>query len=147
MNIDRRFRKSERLCSKRVIDGLFGGGNKSFSAFPLRVVFQTRERGEGEPPVAILISVSKRHFKRAVKRNFVKRQLREAYRLNKCVLWETMENRRNDEGRPQQLAAAFLWLSDSLFPTDRVFQSMNVLLNRMAECMSAAKESTNNQQS
>jgi ribonuclease P protein component len=146
MNIDHRFRKSERLCSKRTIDSLFGGGNKSFSAFPLRVVFQMKERAEGEPPVAILISVSKRHFKRAVKRNRVKRQLREAYRLNKENLWEAMEKKHDGEGRPQQLAAAFLWLSDSLLPTDKVFQSMNALLHRMAECVNTAETNVNNPQ-
>ena len=36
---DLSFRKSERLCSKRLIEALFAGGNKSMSAFPLRVVF------------------------------------------------------------------------------------------------------------
>ncbi len=34
----------------------------------------------------ILVSVPKRHFKRAVKRNLLKRRIREAYRLNKSLL-------------------------------------------------------------
>ena len=55
-----------------------GGVSKSFSIFPIRVVYMPVE--QGEVPASILISVSKRRFKRAVKRNRVKRQIREAYR-------------------------------------------------------------------
>ena len=74
-------RKSERLDKKKVIEKMFAGGSRSFSVFPLRVVYLPVE--ELEAPVSILVSVSKRRFKRAVKRNRVKRQIREAYRMNK----------------------------------------------------------------
>ena len=70
-------RKSERLDKKKVIEKMFAGGSRSFSVFPLRVVYLPVE--ELEAPVSILVSVSKRRFKRAVKRNRVKRQIREAY--------------------------------------------------------------------
>ena len=69
-------RKSERLDRKKVIEKMFAGGSRSFSVFPLRVVYLPVE--ELEAPVSILVSVSKRRFKRAVKRNRVKRQIREA---------------------------------------------------------------------
>ena len=80
------FHKSERLCSKRIIDALFTGGSKSMSAFPLRVVFMPVPVEAPAPLVSILVSVSKRRFKRAVKRNRVKRQIREAYRKQKHIL-------------------------------------------------------------
>ena len=38
-------------------------------------------------PVELLISVSKRNFKRAVDRNRIKRLIREAYRKNKEILY------------------------------------------------------------
>lgn len=98
--------KSERLDKKKVIDKMFSGGARSFSVFPLRVVYLPVE--ELEAPVSILVSVSKRRFKRAVKRNRVKRQIREAYRKNKHGLLQTLQ----DEGR--QLAVAFIYLSDRL---------------------------------
>lgn len=63
---------------------MFAGGSRSFSIFPLRVVWLPAE--ELDVQASILISVSKRRFKRAVKRNRIKRQIREAYRLNKQIL-------------------------------------------------------------
>ena len=60
---DSSFHKSERLCSKRVIDALFAGGSKSMSAFPLRVVFMPVPVEAPAPPVSVLVSVSKRRFK------------------------------------------------------------------------------------
>lgn len=76
--------KDERLYAEKRIEALFAGGS-SFIAYPLRVVYITREmESESElPTVSILTSVSKKRFKRAVKRNRVKRLIREAYRLNK----------------------------------------------------------------
>ena len=69
--------KAERLNRKKVIEKMFAGGSRSFSLFPLRVVWLPVE--ELAAPVSILVSVSKRRFKRAVKRNRVKRRVREAY--------------------------------------------------------------------
>ncbi|WP_162428479.1 ribonuclease P protein component [Pontibacter pudoricolor] len=78
------FSKEERLCSKRLITLLFSKGS-SFNLYPLRFVFYT-EPGTTPAPTQVVISVSKRHFKRAVDRNRLKRQMREAYRLNKQLL-------------------------------------------------------------
>ncbi len=78
------FSKEERLCSKRLIALLFSKGS-SFNLYPLRFVYYTPQ---DLPPAQtqVLISVSKRYFKRATDRNRLKRQMREAYRLNKQVL-------------------------------------------------------------
>ena len=65
------FRKSERLNSRKLIENLFSGGSKSFSAFPLRIVYTVSDK-DNLPDVSVLISVSKKRFKRAVKRNRVK---------------------------------------------------------------------------
>ena len=74
-----------------------------------------------------MVSVSKRYFKRAVKRNRIKRQLREAYRLQKELLQPLTGG----------LDIAFLWTSDEQLPTEKVFQKMQTLLQRIHESVSA----------
>lgn len=85
---------------------MFAGGSRSFSIFPLRVVWLPVE--ELNVQASLLVSVSKRRFKRAVKRNRVKRQIREAYRLNKQPLLEALAE------KDLRLALAFIYLSDEL---------------------------------
>ena len=98
--------KAERLCSKKLIERLFVGGHKSFPAYPLRVVYMYLNPDEAEADVSILISVPKKRFKRAVKRNFVKRQIREAYRRHKYILLDTLQA----QGNSQKMVVAFIWL-------------------------------------
>lgn len=81
--------KKERLNSRILIEKLFSGGSKSLPVFPLRIVYMAVE-GEHLPDVSLLISVPKKRFKRAVKRNRVKRQIREAYRKNKQILADVL---------------------------------------------------------
>ncbi len=121
--------KEERLKSKILIGQLFAGGAaRSFSIFPLRVVYMPVDKRE--IPASILISVPKKRFKRAVKRNRVKRQVREAYRQNKHELLQRLE------GREHGLAIAFLYLSDELLPTSRIEEIMKTLLSRIGEKLS-----------
>lgn len=75
------FTKSERLCNKTLFEELITSKN-SFVKYPFRIVMKESSQ-KGEYPARIAISVSKKKFKRAVKRNYIKRVTREAYRLNK----------------------------------------------------------------
>ena len=113
--------KRERLCSQKAIEALFGKGNPSMTAYPLRAVYMPVP----EARVRILVSVSKRCFKQAVRRNRVKRQIREAYRLNKNLL------------RPAQggINLAFLWTSNEILPTATVFHKVQNLLIRINESL------------
>ena len=114
--------KKERLTGKSLVESLFkGGGSRSLSFFPLRAVYAFVE--DGDVPVRLWVSVPKRCFKRAVKRNRIKRQLREAYRLQKEIL-QSLEG---------GLDIAFLWTSDEVLPTEKVFQKMRSLLLRICE--------------
>jgi len=123
-----RLRKPERLNKKKIIEKMFAGGSRSFSIFPLRVVWLPVE--ELDVQASILISVSKRRFKRAVKRNRIKRQIREAYRLNKQILLAplTEKNRR--------LAIAFIYLADELMNSALVEEKIKAALTRIVEKIS-----------
>jgi len=75
------FKKEERLCNKRLIDGLFHNGS-SFLCYPFKASWLV-VNGPQEVPVQVLFSVAKKRYKRAVDRNLLKRRMREAYRLHK----------------------------------------------------------------
>lgn len=119
--------KEERISSRKLIDMLFNGGqSRSMVAFPLRLVYMENVREGACPPAQLLVSVPKRCFKRAVKRNRVKRQVREAYRHHKHLIWTVLPADR-------QLALAFIWLDDRLYETAEVEQRVASLLERLAE--------------
>lgn len=126
--LSHRLGKQERLSGHKQIDALFGGGSQSVTVYPIRAVYRLSACSEGQPPVRLLVSVPKRHFKHAVDRNKVKRQLREAYRLQKQVLHEAMQAH---EG--QELLLAFIWLSDQHEETARIMRRTGTLLQRISE--------------
>ena len=81
---DYKFRKEERLRSKKVIEKLFAEG-RSFLVYPYKVVY-LNIGSEDNHPVKAAFAVSKKLYKKAVQRNLIKRRMREAYRLNKHEL-------------------------------------------------------------
>lgn len=111
--------KAERLHGTKAVETLFKGGkSKSMTVFPLRLVYMPLPEGQ---PSQMLVSVPKRCFKRAVKRNRVKRQVRQAWRTNKALL-------------PQQpVAMAFIWMDRELKATQLVEQRVRKLMIGMAE--------------
>lgn len=133
MNSVHSFPKSEKLCRRKAIENLFASGNRSLTAFPLRVVYGVKELPKDETPIGceVLMSVSKRHFKHAVDRNRAKRQMREAWRLHRGILCGAREDGEGQESRP--LLLAFIWLSDRPLPSDLIHRKMKNLLHRIAE--------------
>ena len=120
--------KEERICSKKLIEALFAGnGSRSMTSYPIRAVFLEQKSAEGEPPVQLLVSVPKRCFKRAVKRNRVKRQIREAFRRNKHVLADAVP------GSGRSVAVALIWMSADLSATHLVETKVKDLLVRIKE--------------
>lgn len=74
--------KGERLCGKNRLSALISKGRWGSTAHIKYCWLKSGDDG----PSRIVISVSKRFFKRAVKRNLLKRRMREAYRTQKDLL-------------------------------------------------------------
>lgn len=130
------FQKRERMVSRKLIDTLFGAcpakqglesrGSQSMAAYPLRAVYMRKVRARDDAPVQVLVSVPKKHFKHAVDRNRIKRQVREAFRQHKQLLYEALAEQ-------EQLLLAFIWLSDEHYPSQHVESRVVSLMQRVAE--------------
>ena len=121
------FTKRERMTSHLLMEALFeNGSSQSVTAFPLRAIYQTIGRQGDHGPAQILISVPKKRFKHAVDRNRVKRQIREAYRQHKQLLWEEVAEN-------QEILVGFVWLSNRHYPSKEVEQRVVKILQRIAK--------------
>lgn len=82
---DLRFPREERLKSRTSVGILFSRASRSTGADGLRLIWtaspEPLERG-----VQVLVAAPKKHFKRAVVRNRIKRLLREAWRMERGSL-------------------------------------------------------------
>ena len=120
------FSKKEHLVSLLDIKALFDQKSGVINAYPLRLIFKYSNT-ENSVPALVLISVSKRHFKHATDRNKAKRQISEAYRLQKACLWEALESKK------KKIHLAFLWQSDSPVSSEKIASSMQKLLTVLVD--------------
>jgi ribonuclease P protein component len=119
------FKKEERIAAQREIDRLFQKGN-AFVSHPLRIVYVEQKPFSGAT-VAIVVSVAKKRFKRAVKRNRMKRLIRESYRLNKAFLIEHLQKKESG------LLIAFLFIGKQLCGFKEMEDAMRKALNILKE--------------
>ena len=85
-------KKNERLKSRKIIEELFNDG-KRFSISPFRVHYRVTQNTDQPSVLQAAVSVSSRNFKKAVDRNRIKRQMREAYRLQKLSLHDRLTDK------------------------------------------------------
>ena len=87
--MDQEFSKDERLKSRKQISKLFSKNSHVFS-YPFKFIYKNND-SEPPFPAQLLISVSKRSFKKAVDRNHMKRLIRESYRKNKQLIYAPLQ--------------------------------------------------------
>jgi RNase P protein component len=117
-------KKEERLCSQKVLGELFTSG-ESFLVYPLKIVFLKTDALQ-PTPVQAAFAVSKRNFKRAVKRNLMKRRMREAYRLNKTALYDEFA------AKELHIAAMFIFIGKDIAEFAAIEKSMISALKKIA---------------
>jgi len=125
MNHLNSFAKSEHLCGEKRITRLFTQGD-AFIAYPLRVVYLIEPKKDVEP-ASVMVSVPKKRFKRAVKRNRLKRLMRESYRLNKHELIEILNEKQ------LQIHVAFNYVSDDVLDFAAVEKKMKIAIQRLID--------------
>ena len=84
------FPKYERICKENDIAALFDKG-KGVSVYPYRMIYLFHQDESRPATCRVLISVAKKRFHHAFKRNRVKRLIRESWRKNKTPLLEICE--------------------------------------------------------
>ena len=104
--------KAEKLCGKAAVEAVFTQGKTGLCGC-LR--YRWIRRADDNTASRILVSVPKRSFKRAVKRNLLKRRIRESYRLQKELLGPGVD-------------ILFVYLPREVLPSETIFADMTSVL-------------------
>ena len=123
-----KFPNKEKLKSKKLIEKLFKEG-KTLTSFPLKLIYLKVEVPV-DPKLKTGVAVPKKNFKSAVKRNRIKRLLRESYRLNKHLVFN------NSEGN---FAFLILYLGKEMPTYPEVEKGMQKILQKFLNKIDDAK--------
>ena len=130
------FKRGERLKSRKTINQLFSNG-ESFGQYPLRLVWTVVEVHQNEFPVQFAVSVPKRRFSKAVDRNRIKRQVREAYRLHKHQLYEALSL------KEEQIALMVIYIGKTEMRSKEIDKAMRKSIRRFLKNWSSEHKPTN----
>ena len=117
--------KEERLSSKKLIDELFDA-KQSIVEKPISL-YWTKSNFKTNIPVQFGVGVPKKNFKRAVDRNKIKRQIKEAYRVNKHDLHQFLEE------KGIQCALMVIFIANESIPFKEIENKIVFTLNRLIE--------------
>ena len=115
--------KSERLCGKSSTTDLFLNGS-SINDDSFRVIFLAQDYTRDVYFKGQVI-VPKKHVSRAVDRNFIKRQMREALRKNKILLIDFLQK------TSKQLNFAIIYQISEIQETDLIEEKIKSLIIRL----------------
>ncbi len=117
-------RSQERLKLRKQIETLFLNG-EAFSVFPLKVVFLLSPAATQTSVCRCGFSVPKKKHKHAVKRNLLKRRIKEAWRLNKHSIESFVPN-------DKVLHCFFIYLDHEVKSFNAIQKSMISIIERLS---------------
>ncbi|HCO83381.1 MAG TPA: ribonuclease P protein component [Arenibacter sp.] len=123
------FPKKEKLKSKKLIEQLFAEGI-GVTNYPIKLVY-LKTRFEDDSKCKVGVTASKRNFKSAVKRNRIKRLMRESYRLNKHLIFNNIEG---------NFAFMFLYLGKEMPSQSKITDAMIPLMRKFIDEIAKASK-------
>jgi ribonuclease P protein component len=122
------FGKDQKLISRKLLQKLFAEG-KHINAHPLKAIYLS------ENEIHFFqagVSVSSRHFKKAVDRNRIKRLMREALRLQKNELEQLLTE------REKQLSLFLIYTGKDLPEYKMIFDNCTIILKKLIKTINAS---------
>ena len=119
------FPKKQKLCNETAIKEMFSNGN-SFVIHTIRLVWKEQVNSD-DVVIKSIIVVPKKQLKLAADRNIVRRRMKEAYRLNKS----TIENSLKNKGK--QLNVAIVYKNDKILSYKVIEEKIKLILGRLRE--------------
>tara|TARA_B100001250_G_scaffold198923_1_gene170658 strand:+ start:575 stop:946 length:372 start_codon:yes stop_codon:yes gene_type:complete len=116
------YKKSERLCNKKLTENLFLNGS-SISVDSFRLVYIEVENHDILLKSQII--VPKRNIVKAVDRNFIKRQIRESYRKSKYVIFDSLKK------NSKSLNVAIIYQESGKIPSIIIEEEIKKLFHRL----------------
>lgn len=126
--------KHERIKRSKDIDHLFAEGEKIFE-YPLLIWWEEKNLPTNSP-AQVLVSVSKRRFRKATDRVCIKRLLREAYRKNKLPLYRQLET------NGKQMLIAIIYVGKKMPAYQEIEKKIIILLHRLSQVYESRENHT-----